>query len=96
MLVATSSARVPNGRDQPRPEAVGWMPKLGYARRRDKICASLDDVIRTQAERRRECKVERLGRFEIDRQLERGRALHRQLGWIRASQDEIDVPGRAA
>ena len=40
-------------------------------------------------------KAERLGRFEIDYQLVFGRRLHRQVGWLLALEDAVDIAGRA-
>src|SRR5262249_2039715 len=40
------------------------------------------------------CKAERPCGFEVDRQLVFGRCLHRQLGWLFALEDAIDVAGR--
>ena len=39
--------------------------------------------------------AERLGGLEIDHQLVLGRRLHRQVGWLLALEDAIDVAGRA-
>jgi hypothetical protein len=44
----------------------------------------------------RHFELERFRRLEIDRQLEPGRELHRQLADIGAAEDIIDVTGGAA
>jgi hypothetical protein len=37
------------------------------------------------------CKAKRFGRLKVDHQLEFGRRLHRQVGWLLAFEDPIDV-----
>src|SRR4051812_10165355 len=56
----------------------------------------LDDLVRgcEQAWRKRD--ADRLGRLQVDRQLERGRILDRQVGRSRTLQDAIDIGGGAA
>ena len=39
--------------------------------------------------------AERLGSLEVDDQLVLGRRLHRQVGWLLALEDAVDVAGRA-
>ena len=36
-----------------------------------------------------------LGRLEVDRQFIFGRCLHREIGWLLAFEDAVDVGGRA-
>ena len=38
--------------------------------------------------------AERLGCFQIDYQLEFGRRLHREVGWLGTLENAVDVPGR--
>ena len=38
--------------------------------------------------------AERLGGLEVDHQLVFGRRLHRQIGWLLALEDAVDVAGR--
>src|SRR5262245_4530766 len=55
---------------------------------------SFDDLVGAAKHRRRQRKAEHLGRFEIDYQLVLGRRLYRQVGWLLALEDAIDVAGR--
>ena len=41
-------------------------------------------------------KAERLGSLQIDDRLVLGRRLHRQISWLLALEDAVDVAGRAA
>ena len=40
--------------------------------------------------------AERLGGLEVDHQFVLGRRLHRQVGWLLALEDAVDVAGRAS
>jgi hypothetical protein len=52
-------------------------------------------LVRSSEERLRNRQPERLGRFEIDRELECCRGLNRQIGGVGAADYFIDVGGRA-
>ena len=53
-------------------------PKSGHQRR------LFDHLVGAGEQRRRHGEAERLGGLEIDHQLELGRRLHRQVGWLLA------------
>ena len=46
-------------------------------------------------QRRRQLEAERLGGLQVDHEFVFGRRLHRQVGWLLALEDAIDVAGRA-
>src|SRR4051794_38393565 len=66
----------------------------GHAGGRSQIL--LDDFVRGCEQARRKRDAKRPGRLQVDRQLERGWILDRQLGRPRALQDAIDIGGGAA
>jgi len=47
-------------------------------------------VVSPQQERLRDCQPERLGRLEVDDQLELGGLLDWEIGWLRALEDFVD------
>src|SRR5215471_1588802 len=53
----------------------------------------LNHVIGTSHQRRRQVEAERLGGFEVDRQLDPGRELDRQIARLGALQNPVDVAG---
>jgi len=57
---------------------------------------SLDDVIRSQQQRRRDREAEGFGSLEVDGELEDDRLLDREIRWSRALQDLRNVHGRGA
>ena len=54
-----------------------------------------DHIICNREQRVWHGETERLGGLEIDDALELGRLLHRQVGWIGAAQDTVDIRSRA-
>ena len=62
---------------------------------RSRLRQLFNNLISAGKERRRHCEAERLGRLEVDHQLEFGRALHRKIGGLLALKDTIDVASRA-
>src|SRR5262245_21946415 len=59
-------------------------------------CHSFDHLIGAVEQRAGDVEAERFGRFEIDHQHVLVRRLHRQIGWLLALEDAVDVTGRAA
>ena len=57
--------------------------------------ALFDHLVGAGDERRRHCEAERLGGLEVDHKLVFSRCLHRQVGWLLAFQDAINVTGSA-
>jgi hypothetical protein len=55
----------------------------------------LDHLVGAGEQRWWHVEAERLGSFEVDRQLEPCRRLHREVGRLLALEDAIDVAGRA-
>src|SRR5262245_20113119 len=62
-----------------------WSPRLA---------SSLEDLVRTGQQRRRDRQAERLGGLQVDHQLELCRLLDGEIGGPRAFQDLGDVLGR--
>src|SRR4051812_6156169 len=56
---------------------------------------SLDDLVRLQQHRLRDCKPERLRGLQIDHKLELRRPLEGKLGRLRAAEDAVHVHGGA-
>src|SRR5215467_11034785 len=56
--------------------------------------ALFDHLIGTGEYGRRHSEAERLGRFQIERQLVLGRRLHRKVGGLLALKDAVDIAGR--
>src|SRR5262245_59864034 len=57
---------------------------------------SPEDLVRSSQKRCGNREAERLGGLEIDREIELRRLLHREIGWVRAFQDLVDVRGGPA
>jgi hypothetical protein len=55
----------------------------------------LNHLVNPSEQRGWHCEAERLRGLEIDHQLVFGRRLHRQIGWLLALEDAVDVAGRA-
>src|SRR5262249_19429249 len=58
--------------------------------------ASLNDLICAGEQRRRDRQPQRLGRLEVDDELEVGGLLDRQVAGLGALEDLVDVAGRAS
>src|SRR5215467_11973835 len=85
------------------PPDVRFTPKSGHRRARFScpLCAKsghsavlFDHLVGAGKKRWRRGKTKRLGDLEIDRQLVFGRRLYRQIGWLLAFEDAIDIAGR--
>src|SRR5262245_60277641 len=55
-----------------------------------------DHFVCTRKQRRRHGKTECFGGLNIDHQFEPGRRLHRQVGWLLALEDAIDIASGAS
>ena len=55
-----------------------------------------DYLVGAGEQRRRDFKTERLRGFKVDHKLVLGRRLHRQVCWLLALEDAIDISGGAA
>src|SRR5262249_39626391 len=92
----------------PRPRSNGrrHMPRQNRLRpalrSRRKICrrtigeeggASFDHLVGAGEQRRRHGEAERIGGREINKEIEFGRLLDRELGWLRSAQNLIDQVG---
>jgi hypothetical protein len=60
------------------------------------VLASFDNLVGTSEDRNWDRKTERLGGLEIDDQLEGGRLLDRQIGWLLAPEDPSGVNAELA
>ena len=88
----TSSAQslVPSGWEVPQPQ--GWRPSILTQPHRELAPpSSFDHLVGALLHRYRNGQAERLGGLEVDDQLELGRRLHRQIAWLLALQDTIDI-----
>ena len=73
-------------------ETLHHAPRPTTPRSSPRACL-LDHLIRLEEERRGDREAERLGRLEVDDQLERSRPLHGQVGRLRTFQDLIHIAG---
>src|SRR6267378_6972118 len=75
-----------------------WASSDDLVKRSRRCCVTrlslLDHLISPQQQRRRDREAERLGSFEIDYELELRRLLDRQVGWLGAFEDSVDVSRR--
>jgi hypothetical protein len=55
----------------------------------------LDHLVGAQQDRLRHSKAERLGGLEVHSHLVFHRKLHREIAWLRAAQNAIDISGGA-
>src|SRR3974390_2680945 len=58
---------------------------------RSRLRQLINNLISARNERRRHSEADRLSGLEVDHQLKFSRALHRQVGWLLALEDAIDV-----
>ena len=59
--------------------------------RRSRCAALLDHLVGAGEQRRWNLKADRLGRLQVDDELEFGRQLDRHFGWLLALEDAADV-----
>jgi hypothetical protein len=70
------------------------VPKAAVSNR-SKATSLFDDLIGAGEQRRRDFEAERFRRLEIDDKLIFRRRLHREVSWLLALEDAIDIAGRA-